>query len=386
MIALIGPNAVHPVIQGGGSAAVIPAAVSDPGDALRDALAGRAAVTVTPGCHTWQTVPAPPARSLRDPVTGEPGVRLEYHAADGTLLAGEHRNSTVFAWWGEELQAGIGWDKDGMISVRTTYQADAGGPHVVGAAGVGRLTLRVDGEVAAAGTTPVPADPVETMTRPGEVTGLVSLAAAQQAEIQLDFQPAAGAEGPVAVRLGVVAAPDTDAMLDEAVQAAAAADVAVVVVGSAESTESEGFDRDTLQLPGRQDELVERVCAVNSRTVVVVNSGMPMLMPWASRAAAVLYAWLPGQAMGEALADVLLGQAEPGGRLPVTLPAAEADCPVLRATPQDGRLSYGEGLLIGYRGYDAAGTVPLYSFGHGLGYTSWAYDDAGRRGEPAARG
>ena len=94
------------------------------------------------------------------------------------------------------------------------------------------------------------------MTRPGEVTGLVSLAAAQQAEIQLDFQPAAGAEGPVAVRLGVVAAPDTDAMLDEAVQAAAAADVAVVVVGSAESTESEGFDRDTLQLPGRQDELV----------------------------------------------------------------------------------------------------------------------------------
>jgi beta-glucosidase len=148
----------------------------------------------------------------------------------------------------------------------------------------------------------------------------------------------------------------------------------VVVVGSAETTESEGFDRATLRLPGRQDELVERVSAVNPRTVVVVNSGMPVLMPWASQVAAVLYAWLPGQAMGEALADVLLGVAEPGGRLPVSMPAQESDAPVLHAVPEDGRLSYDEGLLIGYRGYDAAGTSPLFAFGHGLGYTSWAYE------------
>jgi beta-glucosidase len=146
------------------------------------------------------------------------------------------------------------------------------------------------------------------------------------------------------------------------------------VVGSAETTESEGFDRDTLRLPGRQDELVERVSAVNPRTVVVVNAGMPVLMPWASQVAAVLYAWLPGQAIGDALADVLLGRAEPGGRLPVSMPAREADCPVLHAVPENGRLSYREGLLIGYRGYDAAGTSPLFAFGHGLGYTSWAYE------------
>ena len=140
------------------------------------------------------------------------------------------------------------------------------------------------------------------------------------------------------MRLGIVAAPDEEAALDQAVEAAAAAAVAVVVVGSAETTESEGFDRDTLRLPGRQDELVERVCAVNPRTVVVVNAGMPVLMPWASQVAAVLYAWLPGQAMGEALADVLLGRAEPGGRLPVTMPAHEADAPVLRAVPEHGLL------------------------------------------------
>ena len=127
--------------------------------------------------------------------------------------------------------------------------------------------------------------------------------------------------------------PDEEAALDEAVRAAAAADVAVLVVGSAETTESEGFDRETLRLPGRQDELIERVSAANPRTVVVVNAGMPVLMPWAGQVAAVLYAWLPGQAIGEALADVLLGRAEPGGRLPVTMPVREADCPVLRAVP-----------------------------------------------------
>ncbi len=373
-IALIGPNAVHPVIQGGGSAAVHPAAVSAPDDALRAALAGQATVTVTPGCHTWETVPEPPPRTLTDPVTGEPGVRLEFRAADGVLLGTEHRNTTVFAWWGDGLPAGIGWGEDGTISLLASYRPQTSGPHMVGAAGVGRLTLTVDGAVAAAGETPVPADPVETMTRPGEVTGAIELTVRQPAQVRLDFLPSALAEGPLAVRLGIVATPDEEAALDQAVRAAAAAAAAVVVVGSAETTESEGFDRDTLRLPGRQDELVERVSAVNPRTVVVVNSGMPVLMPWASQVAAVLYAWLPGQAMGDALADVLLGRAEPGGRLPVSMPAREADAPVLHAVPENGRLSYDEGLLIGYRGYDAAGTCPLFAFGHGLGYTSWAYE------------
>ncbi len=373
-IALIGPNAVHPVIQGGGSAAVHPAVISAPDEALRAALDGQATVTVTAGTHTWETVPEPPARSLTDPVTGEPGVRLEFRAADGRLLGAEHRNTTVFAWWGDGLPAGIGWGEDGTISLLASYHPQTSGPHRVGAAGVGRLTLTVDGTEAAAGDTPVPADPVETMTRPGEVTGAVKLTVGQPAQVRLDFLPSALAEGPLAVRLGIVATPDEEAALDQAVQAAAAAAAAVVVVGSAETTESEGFDRDTLRLPGRQDELVERVSAVNPRTVVVVNAGMPVLMPWASQVAAVLYAWLPGQAIGDALADVLLGRAEPGGRLPVSMPVREADCPVLHATPENGRLDYHEGLLIGYRGYDAAGASPLFAFGHGLGYTSWAYE------------
>jgi beta-glucosidase len=374
-VAVLGPNAVHPVIQGGGSAAVIPGGLSTPGDALREALAGQAEVTVAAGCQTWEMVPEPPPRTLRDPVSGDPGVRVEYRDSRGALLGSEHRQSTVFAWWGDDgLPPGIGWGESGTVTVAATFRAEVTGPHTVGAAGVGRLVLAVDGQLIADEETPVPADPVETMTRPGQVMGTVWLAAGQEAAVRLDFRPSADAEGPLAVRLGIVASPDEDTALDEAVQAAAGADVAVLVVGSAETTESEGFDRETLRLPGRQDELIERVSAANPRTVVVVNAGMPVLMPWAGRVAAVLYAWLPGQAMGEALADVLLGVAEPGGRLPVTMPAREADCPVLRAVPDDGQLGYDEGLLIGYRGYDAAGTTPLFPFGHGLGYTTWSYE------------
>jgi beta-glucosidase len=212
------------------------------------------------------------------------------------------------------------------------------------------------------------------MTRPGEIRGRVTLPGGQDAMVTVEFRPAEACQGPVALRLGITPTADEQTLMAEAVAAAAEADVAVVVVGSAETSESEGYDRDTLALPGRQDDLVRRVAAACPRTVVVVNAGMPVLMPWARDAGAVIYAWLPGQAIGEALADVLLGRAEPGGRLPVTLPAAEADCPVLHARPRDGRLDYAEGLLIGYRGYDAAGIAPLFPFGHGLGYTTWDYE------------
>jgi beta-glucosidase len=153
---------------------------------------------------------------------------------------------------------------------------------------------------------------------------------------------------------------------------AAEADVAVVVVGTTEEVESEGFDRDSLALPGRQDELVRRVAAVNPRTVVVVNSGAPVLLPWIDQVAAVLVAWFPGQEVGNALADVLLGDREPGGRLPTVWPAAEHDhLPSTR--PVDGSLVYEESIHVGNCAYDRAGTQPAFPFGHGQGYTSWEY-------------
>ncbi len=377
-VAVIGPNAVSPVTQGGGSATVPQVSVSTPAAALTQALAGldpQIRVTVRPGCATWTIVPEPPRYALRDPDTGQPGVRIEFRGENGALAAAEHRTATMFTWW-DGLPGGIGRGGRGHIVLRTCFRPAHDGPHVIGAGGVGRLTLSVNGIEVAAGHTDAPADPVEAMVRPGEIRATVYLEAGREAEVAISLRPDDWPQGPVAIRLGLVPAPDDDAMLSEAVEAARAADAAVVVVGSAPATESEGFDRPGLALPGRQDELVRRVAAVNDRTIVVVNAGMPVLMPWAEAVAAVGYAWLPGQAMGAALADVLLGQAEPGGRLPVTLPVAEADCPVLHSVPEQGRLEYREGLLVGYRGYDRAGTKPHFPFGHGLGYTTWAYESA----------
>jgi beta-glucosidase len=144
--------------------------------------------------------------------------------------------------------------------------------------------------------------------------------------------------------------------------------VAVVVVGTTEEVESEGFDRDSLALPGRQDELVRRVAQANPRTVVVVNAGAPVLLPWADEVAAVLLAWFPGQEFGSALADVLLGTLEPGGRLPTTWPLTEAGLPSTQ--PVDGVVRYAEDIYVGYRSPDRDAR---YVFGHGLGYATWEY-------------
>jgi beta-glucosidase len=250
--------------------------------------------------------------------------------------------------------------------------------------GIGHTRVLVDGEVAGEGVTTHPArDVVFVLSQPPEVRVPIELRAGQAVDIRVEHQPDVHGRqaGFVTLRLGIAADVDDDALMIDAVTQAAAADVPVVVVGSADGTESEGYDRDTMSLPGRQDELISRVAAANPNTVVVVNSGMPVLMPWAGEVAAVIQAWFPGQAFGEALADVLSGAAEPGGRLPVSIPRAEADSPVLTAFPDGGRLSYDEGLLVGYRGYDRAAVEPLFAFGHGLGYADWVYESI----EPASR-
>ena len=166
--------------------------------------------------------------------------------------------------------------------------------------------------------------------------------------------------------------PDTDALLERAVSAAAEADVAIVCVGTTEETESEGHDRAAFALPGRQDELIRRVAAVNDHTVVVVNAGSPVDMAWADDVAAVLQSWFGGQEMGAALADVLAGDAEPGGRLPTTIPMRLEHSPSHANFPgENGELRYGEGLFMGYRGFEHSAIAPRFPFGHGLSYTTF---------------
>ncbi len=132
-----------------------------------------------------------------------------------------------------------------------------------------------------------------------------------------------------------------------------------------------------MDLPRDQATLIRAVATANPRTIVCVNAGAPVTMDWADVVPSVLQCWLPGQEWGHALADVLTGAAEPGGRLPTTIPERLDDSPAFPDYPgADGTVGYGEGVFMGYRGYDTHGYDPTFCFGHGLTYTTFAYGDA----------
>ena len=366
-IALIGPNAIEPQLQGGGSVRVLPVVQPGFADALRDAMDAR--VTVHQGALTSSTIALPAQGTVHDPISGRPGVHLAIRGADGAMYRDGHHPTSVVTWWDGLPPAVIGGIADFEMLAR--YRPDVDGVHLIGAAGAGVTKVSVDGKLVAEASSPQPRDVVEALSRPPELRVPVEMRAGREVEIRVEFRPE---ERFVTMRLGIAAQRPEVELLEEAAKAAAGADVAIVVVGSAEGTESEGYDRKSMSLPGRQDELVRRVAAANPDTVVVINSGMPMLMPWVDEVAAIVQVWLPGEAFGEALADVVTGVAEPGGRLPVSIPRVEADSPVLSAQPDGGSLAYSEGLLVGYRGYDRSGKQPLFGFGHGLSYTSWEYE------------
>lgn len=162
--------------------------------------------------------------------------------------------------------------------------------------------------------------------------------------------------------------------MEIAAQMAASADVAIVFVAT---TSSEGEDRRDLYLGGGQDELISKVVSVQPNTIVVVHTPGAVLMPWESSVPAIICGFLPGQEDGNAIADVLFGDVNPSGKLPVTFSIAEEQIPV-NTIPQypgiDNEASYSEGLLVGYRWYDAKRVAPLFPFGHGLSYTDFHYD------------
>ena len=165
---------------------------------------------------------------------------------------------------------------------------------------------------------------------------------------------------------------DDDAIAQAAL-AAQDAETAVVVVGLTAEQETEAVDKATLALPGRQDDLVAAVAAAARRTVVVVNAATPILMPWLDEVDALLWVGLPGQEGGHAVADVLLGRAEPTGRLVTTFPAADGDGPAWSVTPVEGALAYAEDTRVGYRGWDGGPVAPAFWFGEGLGWGRWEY-------------
>jgi beta-glucosidase len=377
-VAVLGPNAAVPRTLGGGSATVFPPYRVGAVDGLRAALGPGVTIDYSPGVRSHTRIPLARPELLRLPGNAGPGALVEFVADDGAVLDTEHRAGGFCTW--RSLPEAVKAARLAAVRVTTTVRAVTSGTHVIGCSGHGRFRLTFEGELAFDTYLSVPAatDPTEAHIRPPQHSAAVSLEAGQSAEVVLEHH-LGGVEQQTSFTLGGVSfqlnisepyRPD-DEEIARAVRLAQAADVAVVVVGTTEDVESEGFDRATLDLPGRQDELVRRVAAANPRTVVVVNAGAPVLLPWADTAPAVLLTLFPGQEYGNALADVLLGRCEPGGRLPVTWPEAAADLPA--TTPEEGVLAYTEGLHIGYRYFDRTGREPRYPFGHGLGYTRWEY-------------
>ena len=198
----------------------------------------------------------------------------------------------------------------------------------------------------------------------------VQLTAGQPYRLRAEYYQAGGN----AVAQLRVIEPGEDAYSD-AVDAARRSDVAVVCV-TTRGTEGEGQDRPSMALPEDQDELVRRVVAANPRTVVVLNNGTPVLMPWLGSVPALVETWFPGQEGGRALAGILFGDVNPSGHLPTTLAARREDYPDFGNFGGDGRrVRYEEGIYVGYRAFDKRGIEPLFPFGHGLSYTTFKVSD-----------
>jgi beta-glucosidase len=360
-VAMIGALAHDARILGGGSAQVTPPHAISPLDGLSHALPG---VDVA---YATGTDPRPFLPPARGPQWTDMTVTLS-----GSVTHEFGVDAATVRWIGD-LPGGLTTDAVTGLRLRATFTPEEDGEHTFAVSGFGTFDLTVGATHLAIGSLhPADAGRAELLLSQREHRATVPLAAGVPIEVVLDQTIKPGLAHTVSTTLGHrPPGPDADGMIAEAVALATESDVAVVVVGTTEQVESEGFDRRSLALPGRQDELVVRVAAANPRTIVVVNAGSPVLLPWADDVAAVLLTWFPGQEGGAALADVLLGVAEPGGRLPTTWPRREQDCPVLTVTPRDGVVSYDEGVFVGYRGWEA---TPRYAFGHGLGYTTWEYE------------
>jgi len=383
-VALIGPNAVDAFIQGGGSAHVTPDHVVTPQEGLQSALPG-ARVTLYRGGYARPHAPdLDVAARVTDPVTGAPGVRIELLDTAGEVLEA-HVLPGPWSGWLRDLPPDA-------ATARLSAQValDEPGEHWIGIGTVGRHAISVDGNVVSKADGVVGAEVVldSSVNSPEAAGQTVRAESPRSVRLDADLQVVDTEGYGRFVRAALRHRPPGPSVGDEiaeAVAAASEADLVVVVVGTNDEVESEGWDRTSLAMPGRQDELVERVVAANPDAIVVVNAGSPVLLPWLERARTVLWNWFPGQECGDALADVLLGVTEPSGRLPWTLPAAESDVPVPDAIPDAcGVVDYHEDIHVGYRSWERNGRTPAAPFGHGLGWTDWSYDAV--RSAPAPDG
>ena len=366
-VAVLGAPALTPTIMGGGSAQVTPHHVDSVVDALARALGPDHALVYERGCEPSMSPTVVGGAVLRAPggfvAETYAGLALEGPAIE-TQLLDELRM----------MKIGLGFDLSaGAWSMRVggTVVPEETGVFQLALAQAGLARLLVNDEVVLDGFTNRPPSGGKDFFGQASQDLLTDVHFEKDVPVDFVVEYAFSDTSLAGFRVGF-RTPDSEALLERAVVAAGEADVAIVCIGTSAETETEGRDRTTLALPGRQAELVKRVAAVNGRTVVVVNAAAPVDMEWAEDVAAVLQCWFGGQEMAGGLVDVLVGAAEPGGRLPTTLPIRLEHAPSHANFPgENGELRYGEGLFMGYRGYEHNAIAPRFAFGHGLSYTSF---------------
>ncbi|MFN4210121.1 MAG: beta-glucosidase H [Devosia sp.] len=369
-IAVIGPNAKIAQIMGGGSAQLNAHYRVSPWQGLVEAV-GEDRLRFAPGCTNHRFEPV-----LRG------SFKVEYFAnqtLDGEPVHVGSQDEAQAFWIGQVAEGKV----DPLhFSARLTgsFTPATTGTHRVGIYSAGFAKVYVDGKLVA--------DAWSNWTKGrtffeegcDEVVGTLDLESGRAHEVVIEFATKDFATLGLAAFAAGISLPLGNEAIAEAVLAARNADTAIVFVGRNGEWDTEGSDLPSIDLPGRQNELVAAIANANPNTIVVLQTGGPVEMPWIGSVAALIQAWYPGQEAGNAIADVLLGVAEPSGRLPQTFPVRWADNPAhsqdREVYPgQEGKVRYEEGIFVGYRHYDRLGLTPLFPFGFGLGYARFALAD-----------
>ena len=367
-IALIGPNVSPFTIQGSGSSQVSPTKVISLIDAIKSQLGPNVAVTYVAGVTNDYRIPQAGANLFSpDKTRAQTGLKLEYHNPSGKFTGSE----IIAHPFDGSLFPNVAppqHSNDHRVWTGVFWAATAG-EYEFSVTGPGNTNLSIDGANVISPTSTLVPYALFGVNVPEHV-GSIKLSPGPH-DFRLQSIPGQGIALPSYLSVGVQ--PPVGSVA-QAVAAAKAADVAVVVVGSSPIADTEGEDRANMDLYGQQNDLVAAVLAANPHTVVVLNTGGPVVLPWIDQAHALIEAFYPGQEGATALARILFGAADPSGRLPETFPLRLADNPTFTSYPNDRQAIYGEGVFVGYRWYDKRQMNVLFPFGHGLSYTSFSYD------------
>ncbi|PGH18176.1 hypothetical protein AJ80_04563 [Polytolypa hystricis UAMH7299] len=382
-IALIGPNAKRAIVHGGGSASVKPYYTTTPFDGLQAQVGSE--LLYARGCDTNKWLPLVSDANLTTP-DGVAGVIVEFYHGDmfkGSPAFVHHKSQTdLFLWDSAPMEVLPAYS----FKVKAKLTPVTTGYHTFGfmTVGPGRFFINgelfidnwdwtEEGEAMFDGSI----DVIKSVHLEAGVTIDILVESTNEVRPMAKKSFSGRTHQYGGCRIGFQEEFKAD-LIAEAVEVAQQADVAIVCVGLDDEWESEGYDRSTMDLPkdGSQDRLISAVVKANPNTIVVNQSGTPVTMPWADEVPAIIQAWYQGQEAGNALADVLLGYANPSGKLPTTFPKRLADNPAYHNWPgENEQVVYGEGMYMGYRHYDRTGIEPLFSFGHGLSYTTFSYGE-----------